>query len=139
MSLKKNTPLGGKSGSVLKIGKRTFAYGTAPLDSTVRAYWNSVLLTSVALADTSEGTFYVEPREKLDPEEIHTLILVAENSDNPDIKSKPLVIKFRIKRGISPWVFVLIALALIAGGLGYRHMRKKPQVSLPPSVQALIS
>lgn len=92
-----NQPVKSKRDNVLEVGKKIFAYGKAPRDSSVRAYWNSVLLTSVSLSDTSEGSFYVEPREELSTDEIHTLILVAENSEDDSVKSKPLVIKFRVK------------------------------------------
>ena len=124
-----NKPIGSSSGQVLKVNQKTFAFGSAPRDSKVTAYWNSVLLTSISLSDSSTGTFYVEPREELAADEIHTLILVAENSEDSEVKSVPLVVKFRIKENSSPvWIFIAISLLLAA--LTFQFLRR-PSLKAP--------
>jgi hypothetical protein len=124
-----NLPVGSSNNQVLRVNKKTFAFGEAPRDSKVTAYWNSVLLTSISLSDSSTGTFYVEPREELSPDEIHTLILVAENSEDSEVKSVPLVVKFRIKENNNLlWLFLSVSLLL--AGLAFQFLRK-PKVQSP--------
>lgn len=124
-----NRPVGSKKDQVLTVSKKAFAYGQAPQDSKVKAYWNSVLLTSVSLADSSTGTFYVEPREELSTDEIHTLVLVAENSENSDIKSAPLVIKFKNKESSSP-IWMLFAILILIAAIAIQILRR-PKSNTP--------
>jgi len=119
-----NRPVKHKN-DVLEVDGQIFAYGKTTPNHIVKAYWNSVLLTSVVMAD--ETGFYVESREALEPGEIHTLILRSEDPENPELKTAPLVIKFRIREGIS--FKFLISLGLLLLALFY-HVYKRRQRSV---------
>jgi CSLREA domain-containing protein len=115
-----NHPIRYKLGSILRVGNKQFAYGTTSIDTKVKGYFNSVVLSSVVMSDSTKGSFYMEPREKLYPDEVHTFYLMAESTENPDIKSAPIEVKFKIKQGISLWVILLLFLFLVILYLMYR-------------------
>jgi len=131
IAFKENHPVKYKLGSILNITGKNFAYGTTGLNTKVSGYFNSVVLTSVVMSDSSKGTFYIEPREDLSLDEVHTFYLMAESTENPDIKSAPIEVKFRIRKGISLWQVLLLLLLLIIAYLIYRKFKK--EVNKPPT------
>jgi len=108
---------------ILGVDGRVFAYGTTTPGHVVKAYWNSVLLTSVVMADNSG--FYVEPPGPLAPGEVHTLVLRSEDPEHPELKTAPLVIKFRLRQRISFWFYVSLLLLILASIYHVFERRKR--------------
>jgi hypothetical protein len=97
-----------------------YVYGQTNFNNKVVAAWNSVLLTSVVMADSSSGKFFVEPRQKL-PAGQHKVILFAENLDNPNVKSLPVEITFTVKSNFEKAFIIIrnISILIAISGFGY--------------------
>lgn len=123
-------PIGAEK--IITNNQRPFLSGKVPYGATVFATWESLILESSIIADSTEGSFEVQPPRKLAIGEDHTVTVYAVTEmDEGLVRSKNTTVDFRVVRTKETTLFysiLFIALFLmlaIASNIAQRKMKRK--------------